>query len=243
MKRKPTTLITGAGKRIGAAIARHLAGEGHDLVLHYHQSADAATRLADELRATGVAVTLLRADLSDITALEHVWQDVPPVTQIIHNASRYTRDRLENFTAAALRDHLAVNLEAPLMLTQGFLRQLPDGANGHVVVLGDDALRWSVSPEFFTYAVSKHSLRTTLDLLAAACAPHVQVNMVALAPTLPNETDPAGMFERLAAQAPLQRTGEVDEVLAAIDFVLKSPGITGQIIGLGNGMGLATYRA
>jgi NAD(P)-dependent dehydrogenase (short-subunit alcohol dehydrogenase family) len=243
MSQKPITLITGAARRIGAHIARHLVSEGHDLVLHYNQSWAEAEALAVELRGLGAAVNLVQADLENTATLASFWNGLPSCTNIIHNASRYTRDTVESFTAADLRAHLAVNLEAPLLLTQGFLAQLPEKASGNIIVLGDDALGWSASPEFFTYAVSKHSWNALIDLLAAACVPRVRVNMVALAPTLPNEMDSAELFERLAARAPLARTGTVEEVLTAIDFVLASPGMTGQRIGLGNGMALTTSRA
>lgn len=243
MTTKPTTLITGAAKRIGAAIARHLGRQGHNLVLHYNHSHDDAEKLAAELREMDVSVTLVRADLEHLPEREAFWKHLPACTSIIHNASRYARDRIDSFTAAELRSHLAVNLEAPILLTQGFLAQLPAKALGNVIILGDDALGWSNSPEFFTYAISKHSWSAIIDLLASACAPQCRVNMVALAPTLPGETDDRALFERLAQRAPLARTGEVAEVLAAIDFVLASPGLTGQRIGLGNGMALTTSRA
>lgn len=239
---RPTTLITGAGRRIGAAMAGHLAAHGHDLVLHYHRSAEEAEALAANLRKSGTKVTLVQADLEQMPEPAQFWKNLPPVTNIIHNASRYTRDTITSFTAAELRAHLAVNLEAPLILSQGFMQQLPKGTIGNIIVIGDDAKRWSVSPHFFSYAVSKHAWATVIDLLAAACAPAARANLIALAPTLPGENDTDVMFTRLAEIAPLQRTGEVEEVLAAVDFVLKSPGLTGQTIGLGNGMGLLTKR-
>jgi NAD(P)-dependent dehydrogenase (short-subunit alcohol dehydrogenase family) len=164
------------------------------------------------------------------------------VTNLIHNASTYTRDKLESFTLEGLRGHMTVNLEAPLLLTQGYLKQLPADARGNVVVLGDDTLGWSISPEFLTYAISKHSWRAVIELLAAALAPRARANVIALAPTLPGSEDSDAMFARLAAQAALKRTGDVAEVLAALDFVLASPGLTGQTIALGNGMGLVTKR-
>ncbi len=243
MNHKPTTLITGAAKRIGAAIARHLAGQGHDLVLHYNHSQEEADALAAELRGMGATVTLLQADLEHLPAREVFWHHAPPCSTIIHNASRYARDKIDSFTVTDLRSHLAVNLEAPIILTQGFLAQMPANTPGNVILLGDDALGWSNSPEFFTYAISKHSWSSIIDLLASACAPQVRMNMIALAPTLPGETDDTALFKRLAKKAPLGRTGAVPEVLAAIDFVLASPGLTGQRIGLGNGMGLTTSRA
>jgi NAD(P)-dependent dehydrogenase (short-subunit alcohol dehydrogenase family) len=243
MTSKPTTLITGAAKRIGAHIARHLAGRGHNLVLHYNQSHAEIEALAVQLHGLGATVHMLQADLENAGALADVWRGVPPCSTIIHNASRYTRDTVHSFTPADLRAHLAVNLESPLLLTQGFLAQLPADASGNVIVLGDDALGWSLSPEFFGYSVAKHAWNAVIDLLAAACAPHVRANLILLAPTLPGVNDPDGMFERLANHSPLARTGTVKEVLTAIDFILASPGVTGQRIGLGNGMALTTSRA
>lgn len=234
---KHTTLITGAGKRIGAQVARHLARQSHQLVLHYHRSKGEAETLAKELGAI-----LVQADLSDPSSLADFWKGLPPVTNLIHNASLYQRDTLVSMMPENLRAHLAVNLESPLVLTQGFLKQLPKDAAGNVIVLGDDALGWSASPEFFGYSISKHAWRSVIDLIAASLAPHARANLIALAPTLMGETDTKEMFERLANRAPLQRTGSVKEVLTAIDFVLKSPGLTGQVIGLGNGMALATSR-
>ena len=154
----------------------------------------------------------------------------------IHNASRYARDTLATMTPADLRAHLAVNLEAPLILTQGFMAQLPAGAPGNILVLGDDALGWSVSPAFFSYAVSKHAWVALIELLAASVAPRGRANLIALAPTLPGALDPDGLFERLAERAPLKRTGNVEEILAAIDYLSTAAGVTGQVLHLGNGM-------
>ncbi len=241
---KPTTLITGAGRRIGAALARHLAAAGHDLVLHYRTAKAEAEALAAEVRATpaGPSIKLVQADLERVDALGHFWQGLPPVNHIIHNASHYVRDQLESFTIANLRAHLAVNLEAPLLLTQGYLAQLPAGPTGNVIVLGDGYDGWTVSPEFFTYATSKHAWGGVIDLVAAACAPRARANVIALAPTLQGQGEDDALFERLAARAPLKRTGSLDEVCAAVDFLLASPGVTGQTISLGNGMGLMTRR-
>lgn len=243
---KPTTFITGAGVRIGAMLARHLAGAGHNLVLHYHRSGDAAHTLADELRAAhGATVTLVCADLENPEEIISLWKHMPDhavVTTIIHNASHYTRDSLTDFSHEVLRRHLAVNLEAPLLLTQGFLAQLPKNTSGNILVLGDGLHGWSISPEFFTYAISKHAWSSLIDLLAAASAPRARANLIALGPTLVGETDPAGLFDRLAARAPLKRNSAPHEVCAAVDFLLASEGITGQTLSLASGYGLTSAR-
>ena len=238
-----TTLITGAGKRIGAGIAQHLAARGHNLVLHYGRSHDEAQALAQTLRAAyGTVVTLVQADLEDTEALADFWAELPPVTAVVHNAAVFAREGFAAMTASSLRQHLTVNLEAPLLLTQGFLAQLPQAAAGSVVVLGDGSHGFSMSPEFFGYAVSKLAWQPVIELLAVACAPRVRANMIALGPTLPGEIDDDAMHARIAARSPLRRRGHVGELYTAIDFLLASDGVTGQTISLANGFGLRNYR-
>ena len=240
---RPTALITGAAKRIGSMIAEHLAQAGYNIILHYHRSGDAAQALATDLAAQfGTTVTLVQADLSDPERLEHFWRDLPPCELLIHNASQFTRDTIDSMTAETLRQHLAVHVESPLLLSQGFMKQLPEGKTGNIIILGDGTLGWSSSPQFFSYAISKHAWGSVIDLLAAACAPRARCNVMALGPTLTGEVDDASVFNRLAARAPLKRHGSPDEVCQAIDFLLAAPGVTGQTISLANGFGLAFAR-
>ncbi len=239
---QPAVLITGAAKRIGAAIASHFAGRGHNLVLHCHQSIGEAEALAATLRRQhGITVTLAHADLADPAGLETFWHALPPCGTLILNAATYERDTLADMQPATLRRQLAVNLEAPLLLAQGFMAQLPQGTSGSISVLGDGTLGWSVSPHFFSYAISKHAWVSVIELLAAAVAPRARANLIALPPTLPNTGEEA-MFARLAERAPLKRTGTPEEVCATLDFLQQSPGITGQVISLANGMHLTTAR-
>ncbi len=243
MSSASTILITGAARRLGAAIARHLAAQGHGLVLHFHRSGDEAETLAAELRAVhGVAVHLVGADFSEPRALGDFWCGLPPVTDVIFNAATYARDTLATLDAAKLRQQLAVNLEAPLVLAQGFMAQLAPDMRGSITVLGDGALGWSVAPPFFSYAASKHAWVGLIELLAAAVAPQARANLLALPPILPNTGEDDALFARLAERAPLQRTGDPEELLAAIDYLLAAPGVTGQVLSLANGMGLLTAR-
>lgn len=238
-----TLLITGGGKRIGAALATHAASLGWNLVLHHHRSGDDAHALAATLKKTyGVQVALKQADLRDSTALADFWRDLPPITALVHNAALFERDTLASMHGATLQAQLQVNFTAPLQLTQGFMKQLPAGAHGSVTILGDGVMGWSVSPEFFSYAISKQAWVGALDVLAAACAPRARVNLIALAPTLPNANDTPEMFARLAQRAPLKRTGEPAEVCDALAYLLGAPGVTGQVIQLANGAHVQSHR-
>lgn len=236
-------LITGAAKRIGAALAAHYAARGWNLVLHYHRSAREADQLAVALtRDHGVQVQLVQADLADTSALTHFWRDVPACSALIHSAAMFERDRLASMQSATLQQQMQVNFLSPLQLTQGFMAQLPTEQSGNVIVLGDGAMGWSISPEFFSYALSKQAWRGALDVLAAACAPRTRVNLIALAPTLPGENDAAELFARLATHVPLQRTGTPQEVCSAVDYLLAAEGVTGQILSLAGGAELFSAR-
>ncbi|MEJ0011006.1 MAG: SDR family oxidoreductase [Alphaproteobacteria bacterium] len=238
---KQTVLITGAGRRIGAALARHLATQGHGLVLHYHRSQKEAEALAEELRAQA-EVTLVQADLTDTAKLETFWKGLPPCTDFIHNASVFGRDTLDTLSAESLRTHLAVHIEAPLLLGKGFLAQLPQGTQGSILILGDGELGWSVGPNFFSYAVSKHAWQSVIDLLAASAAPRARANLLALGPTLPSIHDAADTIERLREHIPLRRVSAPQEVCAAVDYLLAAGSVTGQVLSLAGGLGLATRR-
>lgn len=243
VKKQPTILITGAGKRIGAALAAHFAARGHALVLHYHRSAKEARALAASLRAQhGVAVTLVKADLARAEGLENFWHGLPPCQAMIHNAALFERDTLARLKPAQLQAHLQINFVAPLLLTQGFVNQLPTKSVGSVLILGDGVDGASIGPEFFSYAISKTAWRGALDVLASACVPQVRVNMLALGPTLRGAKETPAMYRRLAARAPLQRTGTVEEVCEAAAFLLQAPGVSGQVVSLANGHGLTSYR-
>lgn len=240
MHQQKTLLITGGAQRIGAHLAHHLAAQGWNLVVHYHHSAEAALALKATLETQhGIAVTLKEADLAgDLT---HFWRDLPRCDAIIHNAAMFERDTLATLQNATLQQQMQVNYLAPLQLSQGFMQQLGT-AQGHILLLGDGVMGWSISPEFFSYAASKLALQSSVDLLAASCAPRARVNMVALAPTLPGPTDTPELFARHAQRAPLKRTGTPEEVAAAIDYLMAAPGVTGQVISLANGAGLCSAR-
>lgn len=239
---RPRALITGAAKRIGAAVATHLASRGCDIVLHCHHSLKDAEALSEKLHRTGARVTILRQDLSKIHALKNFYTAIPPCDILIHNASVFMRDDIHTMEDEVLEAHMRVNMMAPLLLTQGFAKQLPNDRHGSVVMLSDGVMGWSLSPHFFSYAASKLSLDGCVDLLAAALAPAIRVNGLALGPTLENENDTSEMFQRLADRSPLKENSTTADVLCTIDYLLDSPTVTGQTISIASGMQLKTKR-
>lgn len=241
-KHKQTILITGAAKRIGASIALDLAAREVNLVLHYHRSAKPAKALATRCKKLGAKVTLVRADLTDTMQCIKLWRELPICTGLIHNASVFERDTLATMKPAQLRAHLALHVEAPLLLAQGFMKQLPKSAQGRIILIGDGMMGWSIAPQFFSYAVSKHALTGVIDLLAASVAPRATANLIAPGATLEGAQDTSSSFKTLKSITPLARTGELSEICDAVIYLLQASGTTGQVLNLANGMALSSFR-
>jgi NAD(P)-dependent dehydrogenase (short-subunit alcohol dehydrogenase family) len=240
----PRALITGASKRVGRALALHLAHAGYDLVLHYHRSQPVAEKLAGEIRALGREAILVKADLESPDQAVHLLTNLAgnPLTLLIHNAASFERDTLATMSAKRLEAQFHTNLLSPLLLTQAFAKQLPASQSGLVIALADGMLGWSASHHFFSYAASKLAWAPLTDLLASALAPNVRMNTIALGATIPGVMDSETTFNHLAAISPLERTSHPDEVIRTVDYLLASPSITGQVIYLSAGLHLTTHR-
>ncbi len=242
-----TALITGAARRIGREMALALAADGWDIALHYHTSEQEVVETAGMIEHMGCRTVTLQADLavaSDVsTLLSRATDALGAITCLIHNASLFEKDNLLQFTDKHWQRHMAINAEAPLHLTRDFVTLLPPGEPGQVICLLDGMQGWSVSPHFLSYSLSKLTLANAVELLAAELAPQIRINGIALGATLPGPSDGDDVFERLAAISPLQRHGDVSEVIAAMRFLLSAHGMTGQILDISNGMGLPRRHA
>lgn len=239
---RPCALITGGAKRIGAFLAEKLVQQGYDMVLHYRRSSADAEVLAMRLRALGATVTLRSGALEEAESIAAIWKDLPPVTVLINNASSYSKDSIATMKHAELQAHMQVNLIAPILMAQAFAAQLPTEAFGNILLMSDSAYGWSISPHFFSYAASKLALTASTDLLAAALAPRIRVNTLALGPTLKGDDEDAAMYARVASRNPLVSESTPEHVWQALSMVLATPAITGQVLELSGGMALRTHR-
>ena len=182
-------LVTGAARRIGAAIARDLAGAGWAVAVHHHRSADEAAALVAGIEAGGGRAQAFAADLAreDETAalVGRVAAALGPVSCLVNNASLFERDEALTATRESWERHMQVNLRAPLRADPGVC---PAGARRHggaVINLLDQRV-WNLTPHFTSYTVSKAGLWTLTQTLAMALAPRVRVNAVGPGPTLPS---------------------------------------------------------
>ncbi|MCC5970741.1 MAG: SDR family oxidoreductase [Pararhodobacter sp.] len=244
-------LITGAGKRLGRAMALYLAGRGHDVALHYATSRAGAERTADEARALGVQAAVVQADLlneADMAAL------VPaaaralggPLDVLVNNASIFEYDTLQSATLESWNRHIGSNLRAPFVLTQAFASQAPEAgrddadepvARALVVNMIDQRVQ-KLTPEFMTYTIAKMGLWAFTRTAAQALAPAIRVNAIGPGPTLQGERQSAGHFARQRASTVLQRGASPADITAALGYFLDAPAVTGQILMVDGGQHL-----
>jgi NAD(P)-dependent dehydrogenase (short-subunit alcohol dehydrogenase family) len=236
-----TVLITGAGRRIGRAIALNLARHGWDVGVHHHASAADAEAVVAEIRAVGGRAAAFAADLADedetVTLVDRVRRALGPLSALVNNASIFEDDRPMTATRESWDRHLQVNLRAPFVLIQEFVRQLSADRGGSVVNILDQRV-WRLTPYFTTYTLSKAGLWTLTQTLAMALAPRVRVNAVGPGPTLPSPRQTREQFDRQWSAVPLQRPVDPSEIADAVRFLLDAASLTGQMIAVDAGQHL-----
>lgn len=231
-------LITGAGRRVGRAIALRLAQSGMHVAVHYATSRDEALQTAIDCRALAVSAEALAADLSDPAAAPRLVQETLThfgrLDVLVNNASVFERMTMDDFSLQAWQHTLQVNLTAPLQLAHAACPELRRN-QGRIVNLCDVAV-WRPWPDHLAYITSKGALETLTRVLARALAP--QVNVVGVAPGVaawPDSYDESTR-RRLTARIPLRRPGAAEDIAAAVEFVLRSGDyITGAIIPVDGG--------
>jgi NAD(P)-dependent dehydrogenase (short-subunit alcohol dehydrogenase family) len=237
-----TALITGAARRIGRAIALDLAAQGWRVGLHYRRSRDEAQRLAEEISGTGGTAVALAGNLADADDVEALiarcTEALGVPTCLINNAAEFLPDTITSLTSSGWDTHLDVNLKAPVFLARALYLNLPDGVQGNVINIVDQRV-WRPTPDFFSYTISKAGLWTATQTLAQAMAPRVRVNAIGPGPVLKSvhQTDEA--FEAEKSATLLGRGPTLEEIAAAVRFILATPSMTGQMIALDGGQHLS----
>ena len=237
-------IVTGAGQRIGRAIALGLAARGWWVVVHCNRSQAEAGAVAEQIRAGGGRADVLTADLADIDAVRGLIprcvEMAGPPSCLVNNASLFAKDGVDTMTPEGWQAHMDVNLRAPVFLAQAFAAALPAGQTGCIVNLIDQRVLRPV-PRFFTYAVSKSALWWATQTMAQALAPNVRVNAIAPGPVLPSIHQSRGDFDGERAGTLLGHGAEPEHIAATVQFILDTPSMTGEMITLDGGQHL-TFR-
>src|SRR5436305_598514 len=158
-----TAIVTGAGKRVGAAIASALLDDGWSVLAHVHHAAD----------GVAAGATKAVADLADHGCAEAIFEiasGLPPVRLLVNNAARFAYDEFGEFSAEAFDAHMAVNARAPALLIDRFEREQNGSDDALIVNLLDSKLA-APNADFLSYTLSKQALAGLTDLAAPALAP------------------------------------------------------------------------
>ncbi len=237
----PAALVTGAGRRIGRALALELGARGFAVAVHYNGSAEDAAETVRLIGRGGGRAVALQADLGDEAAVARLLpaaaEALGPLGVLVNNASTFERDEWHDATRESWDRHLEPNLRAPFALSQALARQLPEDREGLIVNLLDQRV-WNLTPHFLSYSLSKAGLWTLTQTLALALAPRIRVNGIGPGPALPSPRQSDAQFARQAASTPLGRGTDPEEICRALRFLLEARSMTGQMIALDGGQHL-----
>ena len=223
-------LVTGAGTRVGRAVALDLARAGFRVVAHFHSHRPPRSVLGirADLSAPGGPKALARAFRQRFDRLD----------LLVNSAALFERRPLEDADAALFDAQMALNARAPLLLTGALLPLLrrSRGSVVNVLDVGGALVPW---PGYSAYGASKAALRAVTEALAVELAPLVRVNAVAPGTVLWPESYTARVRRRLAARIPLRRVGAPADVSRAILFLADSSFVTGAVVPVDGGRHLA----
>lgn len=223
-------LVTGAGRRLGRAIAIGLAQAGWDVAVHYRASADDAEATAAAVRALGRRAVTLACDLADEAAVralpERAAAALGPLSCIVNNASLFEYDSAATFSPALLAAHMTTNVAAPLLLAQALHAATPEGSQAVVINLLDQKL-YNLNPDFLSYTLSKAALHSATTMLAQALAPTVRVVGIAPGLTLVSGEQTEAGFEKAHAATPLGRSSTPQDIVDAVCYAASARALTG----------------
>jgi NAD(P)-dependent dehydrogenase (short-subunit alcohol dehydrogenase family) len=223
-------LVTGAGRRLGRAIALGLARAGWDLALHYRHSEQDAIATRDAILALGRRAVLLQCDLADDAAVRlltgRAIDALGTLTCIVNNASLFEYDSATDFSPALLNAHMAANVTAPVLLAQALHAATPQGEQAVVINLLDQKL-YNLNPDFLSYTLSKAALHAATTMLAQALAPTVRVVGVAPGITLVSGEQSEEGFTQAHRATPLGRSSTPQDIADAVVYAAGARALTG----------------
>jgi len=243
-------LVTGAGRRLGRAMAHYLGSRGYDVAVHFATSGEGAAEVVAEITAMGQTAAALQADLlvedETRTLLARAAKALGgPITCLVNNASIFEYDRIDTATTQSWERHIGSNLRAPFVLTQAFAEQLPEpethgetDAVGLIVNMLDQRIL-KPTPEFMTYTIAKMGLWALTRTSAQALAPRIRVNAIAPGTVLQGDRQSQEHFNKQRAASLLQRGADAADITAALGYFLDSGAVTGQVLCVDGGQHLA----
>jgi pteridine reductase len=217
-------LVTGAGRRLGRAIALALADRGAILAIHYRNSKAEAEAVVAQIQSAGGRAQVFHADLENVTEIERMTAEVVAafgrIDVLINSASIFVRKPFEEITEQDWDSNFDTNLKAPFFLSKFAGASMRQNGAGKIINLGDSA---AIRPykNFIPYSITKAGLIGLTRALAKALAPEVQVNCIALGPVMPPDHYDAAEIDRLRKLTLTKRLGTAEDVARAVLFLCE----------------------
>lgn len=225
-------LITGASKRIGKALAEHLAEKGWNIAIHFNASEKPAQFLADELKSKfpQQKFEVFKADISNINQVSELIPKVVSafgsVNLLINNASVFDSAYIKKTSFELFDAQINVNLKAPFFLIRDFSNHCKEG---NIVNFVDTRITSNKS-NFAAYSLSKKGLWDLTQMAALELAPHIRVNAIAPGVTLPPDDKDVNYLLNLAKNIPMKKPGGLAPILKSVDYILENNHLTGQLL-------------
>ncbi|MDQ3698009.1 MAG: SDR family oxidoreductase [Gemmatimonadota bacterium] len=225
-------LVTGAGRRVGRAIALALGARGMRVAVHFNASREGADETVSAIRAGGGEALPFAADLRGVAACEALVSEAERtfgrLDVLVNSAAMMLRTPVGDVTPQAWDDMFALNLRAPFFCAQAAAKAMGD--RGGAIVNIADLAGIEVWPGYVPHGITKAGVIQMTRGLARTLAPRVRVNAVAPGAVLLPEDWPAAAADRLASTTPLRRLGSPDDVAQAVLYLLDADYVTGETI-------------
>ncbi len=225
-----TALITGAAKRIGAALALALSRQGAGIILHYNSAEEEAQNVVQKINDTGGHAVIVQGNLAHEgvanSVLDKALGHANQIDILINNASIFKEMGFEDVTANAINDNMNINAVAPLMLSRRFAEQKIPGTIINMV----DTMVMDYDKKHVPYHLSKRALHALTKMMAVEFAPDIRVNAVAPGLILPPPGKDEAYLEQLIHSNPLHRHGGPEDIVRAVLYLISAEFVTGQTL-------------
>ncbi|MCJ7812481.1 SDR family oxidoreductase, partial [bacterium] len=212
------------------AIALFLSEKGYDIALHYGSSGKEAREVSALVEEKRRRCRLFQCDLGDMKAVSNLIPEVhrsfPDLSLLVNNASIFKRARFMETDLDLYDRHLNINLKTPFFLSQDFARVCK---TGQIINILDTKISKTLI-EYFVYALSKKALFEFTKMAAKELGPRIRVNGIAPGLILPASGMHKKDFEKMGDHIPLQKTGDPQAVVRAVDFFIENAFVTGETI-------------
>jgi pteridine reductase len=225
-------LVTGAGKRLGRALALRLAREGADVAVHYGKSEAEAQEVVSEIEKIGRRSAAFPAELTEVPAIQKLVQSVASrfsrLDILVNCAANFVETKFGETQEATWDSSLDTNLKAPFFCAQAAAPHLAKSGRGVIINFADigGLLGWT---EFLPHSISKAGVIMLTRILAKELGPAVRVNAIAPG-TITMPGDPPEWQADFIRRAPLKRTGRPEEIADAVMYLIGAEFVTGQVL-------------